>query len=361
MRRSRPLIIDWIKFSGTPLGHNSLMDSLPDSLHGISKSLFLAAARGYTEIAQLLLDYGFNPNARDYCERTPSQLAAANGHKGVVAVLLGHQHTEVNAQNRRGETALHVVAKKGSIYIYMSGATPLWLAIRLGHDPLAMQLLSRPDVDVNTSVRPHEVSRGQSTCLHHDVRRGHLPIIQLIIGKSQLNPNITDHHNRTPLSWAVFNGDLATVNLLLTRSDIRIDPGAIRKGHTIVVRMLLQHSKFNINHGWGDHEPPLLLSIRAGHTEITELLLAQGGTALSIALRRVSITEVDRIIQHSLLDVNSADNRGRTALWLKRLLADVRVQTNVKNIARDSPLIVARRQHHSEIVDLLEQHAGSKA
>ncbi|KAL4935767.1 hypothetical protein BDV06DRAFT_119473 [Aspergillus oleicola] len=77
----------------------------------------------------------------------------------------------------------------------------------------------------------------------------------------------------------------------------------------------------------GSYEPPLLFSIEQGHMEIALLLLAQGErldvnrsnkwreAALSMAVRRGSITVVDRILRHSQVEVNGIDNRGRTALW----------------------------------------------
>jgi ankyrin repeat protein len=86
-----------------------------------------------------------------------------------------------------------------------------------------------------------------------------MSVLRLLIRARQLDPNITDHQNRTALSWAVESGDLAIIDLLLTRPDIRVDPTgihedpilwlAIKTSRVEVVRRLLQYPKVDPNHG----------------------------------------------------------------------------------------------------------------
>lgn len=349
---------------------NSSLD--PQGNQGQAKSLFLATASGYSGIVQLLLDHGFNVNARDDYDRTPLHVAAGHGHSGAVAVLLGHRYEA---------TALHLAAKNGHTAILQelltvpetdinrrdrSGATALWLATRRRHDYLAIQLLSQPDVDVNAIVHLHVLGRDRSTSLHHAVQGPSIPVLRSLIWTRQLDPNITDHQNRTALSWAVERGDLTAIDLLFTRSDIRVDPIgisedpilwlAIKTGQVDVVRRLLQYPKVNINHGWGIYEPPLLFSVEQGHMEIALLLLAQGERL-----------DVNRILRHHV-EVNSIDNQGRTAFWwaasegncamVLRLLADARIKVDIEDNAMGSPLIVARRWGHTDVVLQLQLPMG---
>jgi ankyrin repeat protein len=170
---------------------------------GQAKSLFLATARGYSGIIQLLLDHGFNANVRNHYDRAPLHLAARDGDLGGVKVLLGHQDIDVNAQDRYGATALHLAAKEGHTAILKelvampeadinrrdrSGATALWLATRRGHDDLAIQLLSQPDVDVNAIVHLHVLGRDRSTSLHHAVQRPSMPVLKSLVWTRQLDP-----------------------------------------------------------------------------------------------------------------------------------------------------------------------------
>jgi ankyrin repeat protein len=137
---------------------------------------------------------------------------------GVVTVLLGHQDIDVNVLDCYEATALRFAAKEGHAGILKellampeadinqrdrSGATALWLATRRGHDYLAIQLLFQPDVDVNAIVDLHVLGRDRSTSLHHAVQRPTLPVLRSLVWTRQLDPNITDHQNRTALSWAV--------------------------------------------------------------------------------------------------------------------------------------------------------------
>ncbi|KAL4936126.1 ankyrin repeat-containing domain protein [Aspergillus oleicola] len=241
--------------------------------HGQAKSLFIAIARGYSGIAQLLLDHGFDVNARDNHCRAPLHLAAGKGHLGVVTVLLGHQDIDINAQDQYEATALHLAAKQGYTTIVKellampetdtnrqdkSGATALWLATRHGHEALAIQLLSQPDIDVNAIVHLNLLGLDRSTSLHHAVHRSSMPVLKSLVWTRQLDPNITDHQNRTALSWAVERGDLAIIDLLLTRPDIRVDPTgihedpilwlAIKNGRVDVVRKLLRYPKVDLNY-----------------------------------------------------------------------------------------------------------------
>lgn len=131
-----------------------------DPRHGVVNSLFIAAGRGRTKITRLLLEHGFDVNARDRTRQTPLHVAVGTEHSGVVMVLLGHEDIDVNAQDIYGTTSLH-----------------------------------------------------------HAVQRRHIPIIESLLGMSQLDPNIADHLGRTPLIWAVNNEDQNIVELLLTRPD----------------------------------------------------------------------------------------------------------------------------------------------
>ena len=107
--------------------------------------LYLAASRGYLEIAELLIQYGANVNARDhdYEYNVPLYEAAIHNHTKLVEILL-QNGAWVNITNRHEETALHAVVRWGMFEIIdlllkhganidamnHVGQTPLKLAIR---------------------------------------------------------------------------------------------------------------------------------------------------------------------------------------------------------------------------------------
>jgi ankyrin len=77
------------------------------------EKLRLAAAEGNVLRVQTFLEQGISPQTADAHGVTPLFLAAKNGHRDVVALLLG-QGADVNAHARiGGVTLLHVGAFRG--------------------------------------------------------------------------------------------------------------------------------------------------------------------------------------------------------------------------------------------------------
>ncbi len=74
--------------------------------------LHVAAAKGFDDVAQLLLAQKANVNAQDDNGRTPLHLAAQGGHKDVLELLLASK-AEVNAKDNKGWTPLHLAASRG--------------------------------------------------------------------------------------------------------------------------------------------------------------------------------------------------------------------------------------------------------
>lgn len=73
--------------------------------------LFDATYAGCAEIVRVLLEMGFDPNARDQPQRIPLHVACMYGRAAVVDALLANPDTDVNAQNDLGETHLVQVAR----------------------------------------------------------------------------------------------------------------------------------------------------------------------------------------------------------------------------------------------------------
>lgn len=104
-------------------------------------ALHYAAARGHQNTLLLLLHAGANINALTNDKYTPLHLCCLNGHENCVKALLyysDHMRIRVNknAQNRMGDTALHLAAKWGFTDIVetlLEYGVKTDLANRLGH------------------------------------------------------------------------------------------------------------------------------------------------------------------------------------------------------------------------------------
>jgi ankyrin repeat protein len=253
---------------------------------------------------------------------------------------------------------------------------------------VAARLLAEPNADINAVGQFERRLPDQSTSLHHGVQGRSKLIIRLLLLEKSLDPNVPDHQGRTPLGWAACQGDVETVEWLLTRRGIQVNAAnqngqpplwlAAWHGHIQVVRLLLQCRDIDINQGWGGYVPPLLAAIIAGHPDVAMTLLACGErleinaqtyqkeSALSLAARYGHLQVVDTILQDQRADRNSVDDEGRTALWwaahegqtivVRRLLEDADVRVDIKDHQGADALMAARRQHHFGVIDLLRAH-----
>ena len=84
-----------------------------DSLGNRKTPLMVAAENGDITITRFLLERGANANIRPETGATALILAANNGHKDIVAILLDKGSANVNTQIGLGATALMGAAKKG--------------------------------------------------------------------------------------------------------------------------------------------------------------------------------------------------------------------------------------------------------
>jgi serine/threonine-protein phosphatase 6 regulatory ankyrin repeat subunit B len=84
-------------------------------LHSGSFALDIAAFYGNLPVVEALLAHGAEVDARtDILNETPLMAASSQGHGQVVEYLLAHG-AEVNATNKKGETALKLAGKNGSV------------------------------------------------------------------------------------------------------------------------------------------------------------------------------------------------------------------------------------------------------
>ncbi|EHA17694.1 hypothetical protein ASPNIDRAFT_125931 [Aspergillus niger ATCC 1015] len=222
----------------------------------------------------------------------------------------------------------------------VEGRTPLHCAAENGHDPVVQVLLANEQLDVN--ARDHR----KSTALHEAAWKGYLAVANLLLTKSNVDINVEI-------------GNLPMVELLLSRSDVRVNSAeqneqpplwsAASQGHIQVVERLLQCGDIEVNQGWGPYSSPLLAAITRGHSGVAMRLLN--------CVPRPDDWQTDR---------NGADRQGRTALWwaaragqaqiVQRLLEDDRVLIDVMDNDGVDAMGAARSYYHFEVVWLIRTH-----
>lgn len=106
----------------------------------------------------------------------------------------------------------------------------LYYAAAGSHENCVMELLKRPEVDVNTNLIQ------ETTILHWSIQRGNLSAFKNLLNRSDVNINVRDRNGRTPLLWCLARRSCEMAMSLLSRDDIEADVvDNLRQGLMIMV------------------------------------------------------------------------------------------------------------------------------
>ncbi len=194
-----------------------------------------------TDMAQLLLNYGADVNARDKNNDTPmhklffmDQSGTEDRRFQMLELLLAYG-ADINAQNNQGFTMAHIAAERNygawlqrMIAVYgdiidfslkdNAGLTPRNLADKNGYGFLVeiIDFILKPVVGIDGNARERD-QQGR-TGLMHAIARNNYELAQELI-KRGADVNAVDNDGNTPLYYAVNNKrrPLLFVTLLLAR------------------------------------------------------------------------------------------------------------------------------------------------
>ena len=231
-------------------------------------NLFNAAAAGNVKKVKKLLTAGvpcdWQIPSGYYSGYTPLLLAAANGHREVVDLLLTK-----GSQGYRVNQALVV----GGVY-----RTPLLIAVEYGRIDVVELLLSK-GADLNQAQE-----RG-GTPLYIAAQDGHHAIVELLLSKGAVI-NLANAVGCSPLYIAAQEGHRAIVELLLSKgAGINLAKAdgatplliAAQEGHRAVVELLLSNGADN-SLCFNGRTPADIAALR-GHQGIAELLLSRAASS----------------------------------------------------------------------------------
>ncbi len=139
--------------------------------------LSLAVAHGHFDCAQYLLAKGANPNSADKLGYQPLHWAAKKGDLEMTHLLLDNQ-ADINAQGEYNRIPLHMAAYNGK------------------HE--LVDFFIQKGTLVNA-----QVTCGGCSALHKAVMQEYLLVVCELVKCSQLDVNIRDDRNHTPLYYAI--------------------------------------------------------------------------------------------------------------------------------------------------------------
>jgi ankyrin repeat protein len=216
---------------------------------------------------------------------------------------------------------------------------------------------------------------------------GYYAVVNLLLAKDGISPDLNDRNRRTPLSWAAENGHEAVVKLLLETGKVNIDlrdsegrtplSWAAERGQEAVVKVLLETGKVDVDSKDSKRRTPLSWAAERGQEAAVKLLLEtgkvninskdsyNGRTPLSWAAKNGHEAVVKLLLETGKVDVNSKDShKGQTPLsWaaengheavVKLLLETGKVDVNSKDSDfGQTPLSWAAENGHEAVVKLL--------
>ncbi|KAG8526971.1 uncharacterized protein KY384_008400 [Bacidia gigantensis] len=206
--------------------------------------------------------------------------------------------------------------------------SPLCTAAAAGHLEVVKLLTGASQVDVN--FRGHH----DSTPIAEAATNGHQEIIEHLLAQIQTVPDITDHNGHTPLIKAVWGRHELIVRHLLAdeRVQAKLEDNsgntplsyAVIEGKIEVVRMLKKDPSVDPDHVNRKGRTPFSLAAGEGHVEILRILKGckstkakdnEGRNAYSWAASRGHVDAIKAMDKWKVFGIDEPDKSGWTPLF----------------------------------------------
>ncbi|XP_046341394.2 ankyrin-1-like [Haliotis rufescens] len=318
--------------------------------------LHIASETGNLSKVKLILSQG-RPDikCKEWIGWTPVMLAAGNGHREVVELLVS-KGSSMSLVNKRGDNILHCACWGGEVemvkYILSHDmedinsrgckkGTPVMVAALCGHKEV-LELLVGEGADVSL------VSEKGDNILHLACRGGNVEVVKYILSQDMVRINRRGSKKRTPVMVAAVNRHKEVVELLVNEgADLsRVSHNgenilycACWGGDVEVVKYVLSQGIVAINSKRRKKRTPMMAAALRGHKEVVELLVSEGA---DVSLRS---EKGDNILHFAC--------RGGHMEVVKYILSQDKVRINSRGWKKKTPVMVAAENGHKDVVELL--------
>lgn len=324
-----------------------------------------AVAGGHFQVAQRLFE--FDCSVMDTLtknEESPLTLASEGGHSDIVAMLLRNGGDPCH-QNRLHQTPLFLAAIEGdlvTVNILLGdarvvstldktnkvGMTPLFVAAAKGHLSIVKKLTTEAIAsDLGATIKQKDLQSISPLCAA--VTNGHSGTVKFLLECERFDPAEHRDDKSTLLIRALCSKDKNTISMLLELNSELDAPDnfqhrtpllwAASLGDKDTIEFLC--SKANVNTkatdikdrtaiylaAMGGHEITLKFLLMNSIGDVNSPELDEGLSPLLIAAKNGHLNIVDHLLQHETINVNQQDNLECTAfLWAARMGHELLVQ-----------------------------------
>ncbi|KFW80103.1 Inversin, partial [Manacus vitellinus] len=325
-------------------------------------ALHLAAQKGNYRFMKLLLARRGNWMQKDLEDMTPLHLTTRHKSPKCLALLLKHMAPgEVDTQDRNKQTALHWSA-------YYNNPEHVKLLIK--HD----SNIGIPDIEGKIPL--HWAANNKDPSAIHTVKC----ILEAAPTESLLNWQ--DYEGRTPLHFAVADGNVAVVDVLTSYEGCNVTSydnlfrtplhWAALLGHAQIVHLLLERNKFGTIPSDSQGATPLhyaaqsnfaVVEVFLKHPSVKDDSDLEGRTSFMWAAGKGSDDVIRTMLTLKLdIDINMTDKYAGTALHAAalsghvstvKLLLEHKAQVDALDVMKHTPLFRACEMGHKEVIQTL--------
>ncbi|TRX89218.1 hypothetical protein FHL15_009916 [Xylaria flabelliformis] len=339
-------------------------DTDPNRFHGDNAPLYLAAENGHEGIVRLLLgrsNIDLNTMGDEFKSETPLWIAVRGCHHSIVELLLSQDGIDP------------------SRVAGIEDKTPFQLAAAQGCDNIVRQFLGRDDIDPNEN-NIHGTPLWQAASYDQE------SVMRLLLERADVDPNVPSEEHTGWIHTPCRISGSRTITYSFPQTEARIGKEtplsvACRKENESSVKLLLEHHRINPNIVDTLGRSSLWSAAFEDHDDIVQLLLDhpttrpnlhdnQGWTPLLVATNQGHGTIVDLLLQHVDTDPNIPNDAGWTPLLLaahegnegmvRRLLRHPNIKPDLALEDGRTPLMLSQKNQHHGIVRLLTEDRLSR-
>nr|XP_048697723.1 serine/threonine-protein phosphatase 6 regulatory ankyrin repeat subunit A-like isoform X4 [Caretta caretta] len=340
-------------------------------------ALHIAAQHCKPLVVQTLLGFGARVQLKGgKAQETPLHIAACIHEGEKVAEMLLKSGADVNVEQENGETAMHIAARHGNLRMIKAlieeggeltsqskaGECPLHIAVQHSHLPVVEEILN-----YLATEKSHAEA---SACVNQENKAGETPLhLAAAVKKDMIH--FEGEETKIIAMLMEYDADISRTTRVNDWSPLLV---AAERGHTAIVKILLQHhARVDVfdEHG----KAALHLAAENGHDQIADVLLWHkafvnaktklGLTPLHLSAQNGYNHLVKLLVETHLASIDAMTLTKRTPLHLAALTGQLDVCTSLLSMSADvnatdmqgqTPLHLAAENDHSEVVQFFLKH-----